>query len=132
MANKKDQTGKLKDTDTTVKDAQPLHKTSDSGDGIWGMLLIVGGVIFLLNIVGFISWDIWSTLGMLWPILLILWGMQIILGNSRVARGIMVLISAVVLIIIVLFAVGQEHPELRAQMPDILEPIFTVMGGTYK
>lgn len=132
MANKKDQMGKLKDTDTSVKDAKPLHKTSDSGDSIWGMLLIVGGVIFLLNTVGFISWDIWSTLGMLWPVLLILWGMQIILGNSRVARGIMIIISAVVLVIIALFAVGQERPELRAQMPDILEPVFTGMEGIYK
>lgn len=129
MAKKKESAPKVKEPDMAVENAEPLSKTTDSGDGIWGVILIAGGFIFLLNTLGLISWDIWSTFGTLWPVLLILWGIQILLGNSRVARGIMIVITTLVLVVIALFAIGQEHPELRMQMPSLLESIFTVMEG---
>ena len=46
-------------------------------------ILIAMGVIFLLNNLGLVSWDIWGTLLQLWPILLIALGLDMLVGRRR-------------------------------------------------
>ncbi|MEW6142592.1 MAG: DUF5668 domain-containing protein [Chloroflexota bacterium] len=46
-------------------------------------ILIVLGVVFLLNNLGYLPWGIWGTLWRFWPVLLILVGVNFFLAGSR-------------------------------------------------
>ncbi|RPJ70795.1 MAG: hypothetical protein EHM15_11320, partial [Desulfobacteraceae bacterium] len=48
---------------------------------VWPILLIGGGLILLLNNLGYLSWDIWGVLWRLWPVLLIAAGLEILIGR---------------------------------------------------
>ena len=55
------------------------------GNLFWGMILILGGVIFLLNTMGFFQGvNIW---GLIWPLFLILLGAWILLGRLFGGEG---------------------------------------------
>lgn len=52
-------------------------------NGFIGPLLLIGlGVVFLLNNLGFLDWEIWSSLARLWPIILIALGLEILIGRG--------------------------------------------------
>jgi hypothetical protein len=71
------------------------------GSFVWPILLICFGIVFLLNNLGILSWDIWMTIIRLWPLLLIVVGLDILLGRRP---GVWSIIS--VILIIGLFAAG--------------------------
>ncbi len=58
-------------------------------------ILIVIGVVFLLNNLGYLSWDVWGTLWRFWPVLLILVGVNFFLAGSR--PWVMLIVTFVVL-----------------------------------
>ena len=66
---------------------------------VWPVVLISLGIVFLLNNLGLVSWDIWYTLLQMWPILLVAVGIDLIFGRRS---GIFSAITAVV--ILALFA----------------------------
>jgi hypothetical protein len=62
-------------------------------------LVLIGiGIVFLLNNLGVVSWNVWDTLFRLWPIVLVALGLDLILGRG-VLRGLLAFaILAVVLV----------------------------------
>jgi hypothetical protein len=71
------------------------------GSLVWPILLIGFGIVFLLNNLGILSWDVWLTIIRLWPLLLIIVGLDILLGRRH---GVWSLIS--VFLVLGLFAIG--------------------------
>ncbi len=66
-----------------------------------GPLILIGlGVIFLLNNLGLVNWDVWQIILRLWPLLLIAIGLDILIGR-RSPLG-----AVVVLVIVILMLVG--------------------------
>jgi hypothetical protein len=65
----------------------------DSGNTIWGTLLVFSGLVFLFTNMGLIDPDIWGTILRFWPVLLILGGIQMMLGNSALSDLIMLGLS---------------------------------------
>jgi hypothetical protein len=51
------------------------------GSLVWPILLIGLGLVFLLNNLGFISWNIWSILVRMWPVILVAIGLDLLLGR---------------------------------------------------
>lgn len=49
---------------------------------IGGVILIALGLVFLLNNLGILPWDIWNVLWRLWPLLLIAIGLDFLLGRD--------------------------------------------------
>jgi len=45
---------------------------------VWGIALILVGLILLLNKLGVLGWDVWWYLGSLWPLLLVLAGIALL------------------------------------------------------
>ncbi len=43
------------------------------GNLVWGIILVILGVVFLLENFGY---DIWDYIGKLWPVILIIWGIS--------------------------------------------------------
>jgi hypothetical protein len=59
------------------------------------VILIALGIVFLLNNLGYLDWDIWDALLRLWPVLLIAIGLDLLIGR-RSALGSALLVLLVV------------------------------------
>jgi len=88
----------------------------------WPVLLIGIGVILLLQNLGVLSWDSWTTLWRFWPLLIILLGLDVLIGRRSSAGSIVSALLIVLLVAAVAFVltVGPDIPELTgwAQVPD--------------
>lgn len=63
------------------------------GSHFGAFLLIFIGLVFLLNNLGYLSWNIWNELWKFWPAILILLGIQALLGRSKASSSLMTLIT---------------------------------------
>ncbi len=68
------------------------------GGFVWPLILISAGVIFLLNNMGRLSWDVWDTLWRMWPVLLIAIGLDILFGRRSAIGALISLVLIVALI----------------------------------
>ena len=61
---------------------------------IWGIILVLLGVILLLQTFNVLPWGLWGSLWRLWPLLLIAIGLNIILSRVNVwlAGGVVIAI----------------------------------------
>ena len=58
-----------------------MEKQRRSPSLIWPAILITAGIVFLLNNLGLLPWEVWATLLSLWPVLLIAIGLDILIGR---------------------------------------------------
>ena len=75
------------------------NRTRKPGSVVWPIVLIGLGLVFLLNNLGVVSWNVWTILLRMWPILLVAIGIDLLFGRRT---GVGAAISAV--IILALFA----------------------------
>lgn len=73
--------------------------TMKAGRILFGIIIVLFGLIFLLNNMGILPWDFWPQLIQLWPVLLIVIGLRI-----AFPRGPLALLSGLVLILAVILA----------------------------
>lgn len=64
------------------------------------VILILLGIIFLLNNLGWLPWGLWGSLWRLWPLILVIIGLNIVLGRSHPW------LAAVISVLIVVVAVA--------------------------
>ena len=83
------------------------QKRGRVGIPVWGLVLVALGLIFLLQNLGVIGWDVWGTLWRFWPVVLVLIGLNILLGGRT--PWLMFGITVLVLIGIVVAAVLIER-----------------------
>ncbi|MFC1917833.1 LiaI-LiaF-like domain-containing protein [Chloroflexota bacterium] len=57
------------------------RKTSTHYAPVWGVFLLFLGIVFLLQTLNVISWDLWGKLWRFWPVLLIAIGLSILLRH---------------------------------------------------
>jgi Cell wall-active antibiotics response 4TMS YvqF/Domain of unknown function (DUF5668) len=61
--------------------------------GLIGSAILIGlGLIFLLNNLGVLGWEVWETLGRLWPILLIGVGLDLLIGRRSALGSLLVVV----------------------------------------
>jgi hypothetical protein len=64
-----------------------------------GPIILIGlGLVFLLNNLGMVSWDVWDTIARFWPILLIAIGLDILIGRRSILGSLLAL--AVMLVVV--------------------------------
>lgn len=105
------------------------YRHFDSGNLVWGVILILAGGLFLLNSFGIVPWIVWNSIWRFWPILLILWGLQVILGGGRIARALMAILTIAALVVIALYAISVYNHQFSSQMPPQMQNMFRMMGG---
>ncbi len=54
------------------KEKRMAHQ-KQRGNLVWGTILVILGLIFLLENLGY---DLWEYVGKLWPVILIIWGLS--------------------------------------------------------
>jgi hypothetical protein len=79
------------------------------GGLVWPVILISAGVVFLLNNLGVLSWNVWGTLWRLWPVLLIAIGLDILFGRRSLLGS---LVVALLLVVVLVAAIGLGVPQL--------------------
>jgi len=100
------------------------------GGFVWPLILISAGVIFLLNNMGRLSWDVWDTLWRMWPVLLIAIGLDILFGRRSAIGALITLVLIAALIGgAVWFAVTQV-PLLTGQTLTTDQVVQELAGAT--
>jgi len=62
------------------------------------LVLIALGIVFLLNNLGLLAWDVWEQLSRLWPILLIALGLDLMIGRGSLRWAVVVVVIVAVLL----------------------------------
>lgn len=94
----------------------------DSGNIFWGLIIIFGGILLLLNNIGIASWEIWNYIWPFWPVLLIILGIRIVFGRgwlSGLFTFLFILVSLVTIVIYGLIQVGS--PIVAGLSPQITD-----------
>ncbi len=97
------------------------------GSVVGPLILIALGVVFLLNNMGYLSWDIWLVLWRLWPLLLVAIGLDLLIGRRSLLGSLIV-----VVLIIALFGGGLyllTSPMLAGGQPSRTENIRQTLQG---
>ncbi len=76
-------------------DSMGRHHHRDSGSVVWGVMLLLGGCMLLLNTMNAVPWQVWDYIGHFWPILFIFMGLQVIFGNTILASIILFVTSVI-------------------------------------
>jgi hypothetical protein len=69
-------------------------------------ILIAAGIVFLLNNLGLLSWDIWGTLLSLWPVLLIALGLDVLVGRRSALDSLLVAVLVLLTLGVAIWYVG--------------------------
>lgn len=80
---------------------EETHETKERArrGSLIGPLVLIGlGIVFLLNNLGVVDWDIWQIVFRLWPILLIAAGLDLVVGRRSAAGTLVVLLVIVGLV----------------------------------
>ncbi len=85
---------------------------------VWPILLMGAGVIFLLNNLGIVSWNVWSGLWQLWPVLLIAVGLDILIGRRSVLGSLLVVLVTVGLLVVLALNLGPQV-QLQSQLHTV-------------
>lgn len=93
------------------------------GGLVWPVILIAAGIVFLLNNLGLLGWDVWSTLFQLWPVLLIAIGLEILVGRRSMLGSALV---ALALLVVLALAIGLGLPQGTAGGINAVERTETV------
>ncbi len=94
------------------------------GSAVWGLLVLLGGILLLLNNFGLVSWRVWDFIWPFWPVVLILIGIRILLGNSWLSELLMFLIALAVFGCIIFYGLAQVGSPLLNSVPPAAMDIF--------
>lgn len=72
-------------------------------------LLIIAGLVFLLQNLGVLSWDVWGSVARFWPIILVVIGLEMFLGGDRPLVTVLAVVAGVAVLIALLLGVGRFH-----------------------
>lgn len=99
------------------------EKHQHHGGLVWPVILIAAGVVFLLNNLGVLSWNVWATLWRLWPVLLIAIGLEILVGRRSLLGSALV---ALALLVVLGLAIGLGLPQWTAANINTVERTETI------
>jgi hypothetical protein len=91
-----------------------------TGDVVWGMLLILGGSLLLLNFAGALPWEFWDHIWRFWPLLIVLAGLNILLGDNIVSKTVISLVVFLMLIFVVSTALWKLNLPAAEKFPPEL------------
>jgi hypothetical protein len=75
-----------------------MERRERRGSLIGPIILIGLGLVFLLNNLGMLSWDVWDIIVRFWPILLIAIGLDILVGRRSILGSLLALAVVVVVV----------------------------------
>jgi hypothetical protein len=100
-------------------------KRASRRGGLVGPTILIGlGIVFLLNNLGVLGWNIWETLLRLWPVLLVAAGLDLILGRRSIWGSLLALVLTVAVIAAALWLSGAGVGSAQAaRSEEIAQPL---------
>lgn len=92
--------------------AHQCHGCCCQGGGVFGLAVLLGGALLLLNYAGLVSWEFWGTAALFWPILLVLAGMRMLLGRNWISASLVFILALAVFALIILYGLIQTNSPL--------------------
>lgn len=93
----------------------------DAGSAVWGVLLILAGLLLLANVLGILTWDFWQHIWQFWPVLLILLGVHILLGNNIFARIVLTILAIASFAAVIIWGLIKVDSNLLTFVPEDLQ-----------
>ena len=108
--------------------------TEKGRDLVWPIFMIFIGVVFLLNTLLIIDWNIWLYLIRFWPVFLILGGLRLVFGHSKVGEIVLAIISLFVFsgIIFLSYVVNTEDEKVWFFPVEIVENVRENFGNMFE
>jgi hypothetical protein len=100
----------------TVSDSHRHYH--DAGSSVWGVFLVLIGLILIGNALDIIPWNFWDHIWQFWPILIVLWGLHVILGNNPVSRFILFVAAVISFGLITIWGLKQVGSSLLNSVPE--------------
>lgn len=101
-----------------------MEKRHYRGGFVWPIILIGAGIVFLLNNLGLMGWEVWQTLLRLWPVLLIAVGLDLLVGR-RFPLG-SALLALLLVVVVALAARGSLPAAVNAASATTVDRTETV------
>jgi hypothetical protein len=108
---------------TSIMPEQPTERHPERGrrGGLVGpAILIMLGIVFLLNNLGYLGWGVWGTLVRLWPVLLIAIGLDLLIGRRSILGSALVVLLVVILLGSAIWWTGYWSPAGMAITSDTI------------
>ncbi len=102
------------------------------GSGIFGLALLLVGILFLFNSISILPWNVWQYIWPFWPALLILVGLRIIFGHNWGADGLIFLIGFALFAFIILYALVHTNSPLASHLPPKLIDFINSISTSYR
>ncbi len=122
--NKKSSLPKERVTIFGSSDDQSGNKQSNT---VYGLILIGVGVLFFLNTLDLVPWEVWGSLWKFWPLFLIFWGFQIIFSSNRATHWLVTIVGFILVGFVILFVIYQTNSSLLQSLPPEFDQIFSIM-----
>jgi hypothetical protein len=100
------------------------------GGFAWPLMLIALGVIFLLNNLGYLDWNVWDLIWRLWPVLLIAIGLDILLGRRSALGSIIALVLIIAVVGGVIWYTVTQTPAFSGQALTTDKVVQELSGAT--
>jgi len=102
------------------------------GSGVFGLALLVFGVLLLLNTISIVPWNVWQFIWPFWPALLVLAGLRIIFGRNWGADGLIFLIGLALFAFIIMYALVHINSPFASHFPSKALEIINNAHINYK
>ncbi len=107
---------------TTAPRERRVRQHGDHTEGVvWGVFLILGGGVLLLNTLVIVPWSFWESVWRFWPILLVLAGLEIILGKSAFSRAVLFVLTLAILAFVCAYGLADIGSPLTDSYPPELQ-----------
>ena len=98
-----------------------FHHHCHCGGGLWGLIILLVGVMLLLNNSGVVSWQVWSVLALFWPVILVLIGLRLVLGQSFAGRLLAMILALGIIIFVFVYALTHAGASYAHLMPGFMD-----------
>jgi len=85
--------------------------------GIFGLAVLMVGVLLLLNSIGAVTWHVWNFIWPFWPALLIFFGLRLLFGHNWGAEGLLFLLGLALYAFIIIYVLIQMNSPWVSHLP---------------
>lgn len=84
---------------------------------VFGLLFILGGLVFLFNNIGYISWDFWFYVKPFWPVILVLVGIKLLLGRNWFSSFFTFIVGLAIFTAVIVYGLVRSNSFLANYIP---------------
>lgn len=85
---------------------------------VWGLMVLLAGIILILNNIGVIPWQFWDYALPFWPSILVIIGARIILGKNTFSRMLVFMIAMALFAFVIIYSLIRLNSPIVNELPE--------------